>query len=418
LDKKEENTEFHELAKIFKKPSLSTPEPEYLISSEETPFIRRFEDQELHNLSDHQIEKLDKWRDLYLKFIKTIGCDSKMEVFNVKSLTKLANYLYHIEDSESSQYVFDIILNEFPEDVRSLHNKALCIAKQGKVKDALKLISLAIEKYPEYYDALYNKASFLSELGEYQEGIDILELLLTKFPFHERAILESLVNSYAHVSNLEKANFYYKVAEEKKIVSTLIKLNLATAYFNAGDFAESLTIYEKILEDEPKNYQATINRISCLLQLNYNHTASTILERLKRELPSNTDIYQHLVMVNVSLNNPSLAIALAEKAICLGTTDYLIYNYIGLSYSSLGDYEEGIRNYDRAISINKQCYQALGNKSNNLISLKKLKEAVQTMRLFLEYRPNEETILHNIQSVENEILKRNEWPEEFRQNHF
>ncbi len=91
---------------------------------------------------------------------------------------------------------------------------------------------------------------------------------------------------------------------------------------------------------------------------------------------------------------------------------------MGLAYSKLGDYDEGIRNFDRALSINKKCFHALGNKSNNLIFLKRLEEAVQTMRLFLEYQPNEESISYNIKSVENEILQRKGWPEKFRHNHF
>ena len=114
------------------------------------------------------------------------------------------------------------------------------------------------------------------------------------------------------------------------------------------------------------------------------------------------------------MSRHALAIALAEKAICLGSKDYLIYNYLGLGYSMMGDYEEGIRNYDKATSINKKCIHALGNKSNNLAQLKRLPEALESMYLFLEYEPDAQIILHNIESVKKEILERNDWPEEFR----
>lgn len=412
-----DDIEFTEFANQFKNPTnISTEQSQYLVSSELDseldPLIRRYENKVIVKASKKEIAKLTSYQIEFQKFAKSIGYNINPKS-DIKSLSKLGVYLHHIKNVSGAVFVYDLILKEYPEDVRSLNNKSICFNNKDELPYAIRLADQAIKIYPDYFEPHMNKANFLLDMGN-TDGFSILQSLLSRYPKHERIILLSLVDGYSRRGDWKQFLIYYRKAEEKGLVDTSFELRLAAAQFSKEKYKESLDTYEKILLKEPHNYIASINRVSCLIQLNYNHTALCVLRPLRKIYPKDSAFLAHLAWIHYVFNKPDLAIVLALKSIENGNDDYIIFNHLGLFYSALGDYEEGIRYYDKALSIKKDCYIALGNKSNNLNFQRKLSEAIDVMKTFDKYRPNEPIILNNIKVIEQEIVKRSNWPEEFQ----
>lgn len=110
--------------------------------------------------------------------------------------------------------------------------------------------------------------------------------------------------------------------------------------------------YSRVIEIDPKNYNARFQRAAIYRELGYNGRAATEYERILKELPHNTRALRHLAETYIDLNDVQKAVDHYTESINYymsldldEATDFSwsdVNIYVEL-YSFLGKYEEGLR---------------------------------------------------------------------------
>ncbi|KAL2007860.1 hypothetical protein VTN00DRAFT_7842 [Thermoascus crustaceus] len=110
--------------------------------------------------------------------------------------------------------------------------------------------------------------------------------------------------------------------------------------------------YSRVIEIDPKNYNARFQRAAVYRELGYNGRAATEYERILKDLPHNTRALRHLAETYIDLNDVQKAVDHytdsinyymsldLDEAIDFSWSDVNIYVEL---FSYLGKYEEGLR---------------------------------------------------------------------------
>jgi len=127
------------------------------------------------------------------------------------------------------------------------------------------------------------------------------------------------------------------------------------------------------------------------LQLNRRDWGRDELQRLSRGDPQNPLYLYWLAKLDYDARAYTTAISRLRRVIELDPNMMRAYNNLGLCYDALGQFDEAIQSFTRAIELNRRqkqpsAWQAL-NLAVSLISLNRLDEAVARLHEALSYDP-------------------------------
>jgi len=87
-------------------------------------------------------------------------------------------------------------------------------------------------------------------------------------------------------------------------------------------------------------------------------------------------------------NNPSLAVILLEEEIAAGNASALAYNFLGLSYYQLGNYEKSVESFTSGLSVSGTNKKILAyNQGNSYYAMQDYKNAAKAYSLTLTADP-------------------------------
>ena len=87
-------------------------------------------------------------------------------------------------------------------------------------------------------------------------------------------------------------------------------------------------------------------------------------------------------------NNPSLAVVLLEQEIEAGTASVSAYNYLGLSYYQLGDYEKSVESFAKGLAVTGTNKKILAyNQGNSYYAMQDFENAAKAYSLTLTADP-------------------------------
>jgi tetratricopeptide (TPR) repeat protein len=358
-----------------------------------SPIFDRHNDKSL-KLSEAEKSRVSSGIKQFTQLLKNIGLDSNIKEINVKTIAKLGNCYYNIGKYDDSAFMFELILREFPDDLRALNNKAAGL-KNTDPNEALALLNTALEIEPEYVDAKLNRAATLidNNLG-IDEGIELLESIYQKNK-EDEALIRNLILGYSKASNLERTLYYFHIFNKQIPNDSKVLNDVGMAYFRQNKLPEALEYFNLAIQHSVDNILSKINKAATLIGMNLNLSAIYLMETI---VSSNTENAEAMVNLAIGWNNigkPDLAIIWGLRALELRKTDYSILNCVGTFYSKIGDFEEAIRYFNKALDIKADYPHSLANKSVNLLMLGRLEEALECMNEFLKYDPNDSVILHN-----------------------
>ena len=83
------------------------------------------------------------------------------------------------------------------------------------------------------------------------------------------------------------------------------------------------------------------------------------------------------------------------------------YNSRGIIFAEEGDYLNAIKDYDKALSLKKDYYDAHLNKAVALKNVSKFKEAIKYLQLCIKLKPNDFKIYNNLGNISRDLKKYN-----------
>jgi tetratricopeptide (TPR) repeat protein len=267
-----------------------------------------------------------------------------------------------------------------------------------------------VRRAPDFYD--WNSGVF-----------EIIDLLNQKN-------IDSLPDEFEQgfVSNLRNISENNSHAESTIIVNH-IALNYRESQVNylleSGRYEEAISFCDKILANNPDNYNSWNNRGNSLNNLGRYEEAIISYDKA---LSINLFDYEAWNNRGNSLNNLGRyeeAIISYDKAVSINPCIYKNWNNRGISLSKLGrqkglitlsyidlndyedcyhkgwslfnfvGYEESLIFYDRVLTINPDLYEAWHNRGNSLFNLGRYKESINSYSRVIEIEPNHHISWHN-----------------------
>lgn len=384
--------------------------------------LKKFEDNFLITLTVQEKGRIRIGFDRYENLLKNIGIEVEAQETNVRSLSRLALYHLNSNNNEEANFILDIILREYPEDLRSLNNKAVSLDKREYLQEALNLLSRALSIYPEYLDARINQAAILMEVDQPKEGLRLLQEMYDHNEMYQsnKYVLEGMVHGYSLLGDVDNTFRYFDKAKEiPNINKELLYTSVGSVLLRSGRLEEALSYFDWILIDNPDNKDASLNKASALIETGCLSLAEYLLHNMKLRYPSDYAIISNLALVYDRRRNPYLAIAWGLRAYNMNNEDLEVLNNLGLYYSHVDDHAVAIDYFDKALGINKNYAPASFNKSKSLFFSGKYTQALDCLEQLVIHGATElgefyQEALSMKLAAEKEVERRLAWPIEFQ----
>ena len=185
-------------------------------------------------------------------------------------------------------------------------------------------------------------------------------------------------------------------------------LEKAIAFHQRNEFEQAQNLYEKIIEQEPKNFEAT-HLFACLnMQLKNFEYAFKLINRSININPLHHAPYNNLGVIFRELKEYEKAIKAFTKAIELNPNYAEAYNNIAISLKDMRLYEEAIKNFNKAIELKTNYAEAYNNLGVLFSETNNYKSALKNFEIAINIKQNYIEALLNIANTYLTIEKYNE----------
>lgn len=225
---------------------------------------------------------------------------------------------------------YTICLASFPEDYFSLFNRGICLEKLGRIEEAEK----------DYWKAFSIEYSFIEPIQH------MAELQLEN---KNTAAAIAILNKAIGISNAKEARVFnyrgwlYFRQEKFRLAfedfSRAIQLDslFASAYNNR---ASSRYLLQNVEAASRKDIELAAQDYSIALSLDSNQSG----------------IWRNLAYVNILLENYEKALQFLDNAAAENTADPILFMYRAQAEYALGNLQEALAAYDKALLLNPNLY--------------------------------------------------------------
>jgi tetratricopeptide (TPR) repeat protein len=148
------------------------------------------------------------------------------------------------------------------------------LATQGKYQEVLPYLDNVLQQEPDNVLALYNKANALEHLEKYEDALEYYNKVLQIEP-EDTDTLNGIAHSTFQLGRYEESIPYYDKLLEKNPNDVNMLLGKGAALSNSGKYQESLPYFDKVLEIEPENTYAQQNKKVTLEKINTQETPTS-----------------------------------------------------------------------------------------------------------------------------------------------
>jgi Flp pilus assembly protein TadD len=127
-----------------------------------------------------------------------------------------------------------------------------------------------------------------------------------------------------------------------------VKLRLAHATEDAGDFASAEKMFQQIAQQVPGAVAPQLELAGFYRRHREDQKAIESLDAAAKLEPGNTDIKRELANTYIGVGEPEKAITLLDQAIAINRKDPLLYNSKGVALDQIGSYSEAQNCYKAA----------------------------------------------------------------------
>jgi tetratricopeptide (TPR) repeat protein len=157
-------------------------------------------------------------------------------------------------------------------------------------------------------------------------------------------------------------------------------IEAANALRARGQPRESVPLYQRALEIDPRSAEAQNNLGNAFLELGEAANAAECYRRALAIRSDNTEILCNLANALTQLGELQEAIHCSERALALDPRLSMAHNNLGVGLAALGQTERALESYRRAVTLNPGYVEALNNLGNLLREMGERREPVALYR--------------------------------------
>ncbi len=244
------------------------------------------------------------------------------------------------------------------------------------------------------FQDLYNEALAEYKAKNYKKAIPIFEKAIKKREDAPQAYY-NLGLTYFKLNELDLArDNFIKVLDFTPDDTDAIQ-NLGMVELQKENFIEALSFFKKAAESTNEDAECLFNIGYTLSKLGKDDEAIENIEKAMTINPENVEFKQFYV--DILSKSPNLDIDADLQNKLLSSTLYLLDIYpseerliflAGTAYSKLGEWENSIKYYERAIAINPKNVLALNQYALVLLCKGELSKAIESYEHSIEIDPN------------------------------
>ena len=149
------------------------------------------------------------------------------------------------------------------------------------------------------------------------------------------------------------------------------------------------------MSDSPDAVAAKLREGLALLKSGQPAQARAVFHRVLETDPRQFDALHFLGVIALQLGDPAGAVELMGRAIAVNAEHAPAHNNLGAAFIALGRHAEAAESFGRAVTLDANYAEAAINHGNTLLTLKRPQEAVQSYTLALAQRPGEAATFNN-----------------------
>ena len=186
--------------------------------------------------------------------------------------------------------------------------------------------------------------------------------------------------------------FLEEVARDPKSPRSAKLLSIAAGvFFLDGQYANAVIAWKKAEAIAPLDERSRFTLAMACIKLNRRDWARPELEKLAAAQPQNPLFLYWLARLDYDERNYNSAVARLQKVTALDPKMARAYDTLGLCFDYLGKFDEAVKNYNRAIELNrlqpKPSPWPHVDLAISLIALNRLPEAEENLREAVGYDP-------------------------------
>jgi predicted O-linked N-acetylglucosamine transferase (SPINDLY family) len=307
---------------------------------------------------------------------------------------QLGNVLAELRRHAEAQSCFERVVRLQPGFAEAHNNLGNALQAQGRYQDSLEHYRRALELRPEYADACSNRGAALQALGSldeaeqwYRKALELepgqvqargnlANLALARRQFDAaiagyREVLaeapdsaeswNNMGNALGEVGRYEEAQAAYDEALRIDPNYAVVHNNRGNVLRRQGRAEEAIIEYRKALERDPQFIEAINNLAVALEDLGWGREAVACFEQAIALRPEYVDPLINLANYWRDHGRPSVAVDLLRRALGIQGGSPYIWNNLGCVLSDLGDVDEGIACWRKAVELMPSNWQAHSN---------------------------------------------------------
>ena len=131
----------------------------------------------------------------------------------------------------------------------------------------------------------------------------------------------------------------------------------AWLYFERGDHAAALRLFEQLASDDPGNAATALPLARLLVHCGRCGAAAQAIATLFRTAPQSVEVLLQSVELLDGADRKYLAAELCETAIANGTNDARVYTHAGSLSNQLGEFERARQRFGHAIALDSRAFE-------------------------------------------------------------
>ena len=183
-------------------------------------------------------------------------------------------------------------------------------------------------------------------------------------------------------------------------------LPTADAYMRKRDYSKAISIYNRILQEEPTHTRALFNKAVCLQMSNRLPEAVKVYDQLLEVNPRDIDCLINKGLALRKMGDMQGAVETYRKASEINPYDSTVWNNLGIALKNMGRWEEALESYDMGLSARPNDAGLWSNKGVALKEAGRLDEALECYNKALEIDPTRATTKQNKLLLEEELKNR------------
>ena len=272
--------------------------------------------------------------------------------------------------------------------------------KAGKLQEADKYYTAILKVQPKHPDVNHNMGVLAVNIGKVKEALSFFEIAIKANPNKDQfwlSYIETLIKldrlseAKAIFRKAKKTNPNFKVLDKLdqrlKLVSAK-KTNLETNRPTVGTRVKGIKI-----QDPPENLAK--NLVNLCIQGQFRKSRTQAIELLST-FPNSIVLHNIIGAANHGLGELDQAVKSYKKAISVRPKFAEAHFNMGSVLQDQGKFEEAISSFKKAISINPNYSEALNNMGVAFQDLGELKKALATYKRALSINPNFPEVYNNM----------------------